>query len=130
MDTIRIRRGLWLTIPALAFAALTAITATPAQAQKMPPHSDQVVQVSVSLNTLVPIPDLSEQTLIAAQKQNREMIYRLAQEECGVLMATIAQTCRLNNVNVSARVRNHHNQRPLSLYINGSYRFTITLKER
>lgn len=130
MKTDRIRRSLGLAIPAIAIAALTVIPAATAPAQMVRLDPDRVVQVSVSFNNVVPLADLSEQSLVGTQKRARELVYRLAREECGVLQATIAATCHLNNINVSAQVRDHRNHQPLSLYVNGNYRFTITLKDR
>ena len=52
----------------------------------------------------------------------------MAGEECAVLKATIAQTCHLTNINVSARIQEHHNKSPLRLYLDGNAQFMITLK--
>jgi hypothetical protein len=45
-----------------------------------------------------------------------------------VLQATIAKTCRLNSLSISAQVREQKNM-PASLHLNGNAQFAITLKE-
>jgi hypothetical protein len=95
----------------------------------MPLHGGQSVNVNVSFNTQMPLADVSEQTLIDTQQSGRKFIYRMASRECAVLKATIAATCRLTNLNISAQVREHSHQSPLKLYLNGNAQYAITLKE-
>jgi hypothetical protein len=121
------------TIPALAALAaaalwLTAVLPASATVRSMPLHGAQVVNVSVGFNTQVPLADLSEETLAATQKAGREFIYRMARDECAVLEAIIAETCRLTNLNISTQLQRHNPQNPVMLYINGNATFAIGLK--
>ncbi len=123
----------FFALPALAlFAGLTlAPAAAPAEASILAlTHGGQPVNVSVGFNTQVPLPDLSEETLAAAQKAGREYLYRLAGGECALLKAVIAKTCRLTNLNVNTQIQqHHHNAAQPMLHINGSASFTISLQD-
>ncbi len=93
-------------------------------------HGGQPVNVSVGFNTQVPLPDLSEATIAAAQKAGREYLYRLARGECALLEAVIAKTCRLTNLNVNTQIQQQrHNAAQPLLHINGNATFTIGLKD-
>ena len=121
------------SIPALAALAattllLTAVLPASATVRSMPLYGAQVVNVSVGFNTQVPLPDLSEETLAATQKTGREFIYRMARDECAVLKAIIAETCRLTSLNISTQLQRHNQQNPVMLYINGNASFSIGLK--
>ena len=98
-----------------------------AKARAMSVH-DGGVNVSVNFTMHMPLTDTSDQVVSDTQKRGRTFIYRMASEECAVLMKTIASTCRLTNLNVSAQVRDHSHNRPVTLYLNGSARYMITLK--
>ncbi len=78
----------FIALPALALLAGLALgpAAAPAKASIMAPFPEgsQPVNVSVGFNTRVPLPDLSEETLAAAQKAGREYLYRLGREECAL----------------------------------------------
>ena len=95
----------------------------------MPLHAARFVNVNVSFNTQMPLPDVSEQTLVNTQQTGRKFIYRMASKECAILKATIAKTCRLTNLNISAQVHEQNHQRPIKLYLNGNAQYAITLKE-
>ena len=88
----------------------------------------QPVNVSVGFNTRVPLADLSQDALAEAQKAGRERLYRLGRDECALLKATIAESCRLKNLNVNTQIQGHNTGQPL-LYINGNANFTISLKD-
>ena len=120
--------------PALALLAgfLLALAAAPAKATSFAmPHGAQLVNVSVGFNSQLPLPDLGEETLAAAQKSGREYVYRLGREECALLEATIAETCRLTNLNVNTQIEHQyrHNTVQPHLRINGNATFSITLKD-
>ena len=121
-----------LALPALALLAGLSLgpAAAPAEASIMAlPHGTQPVNVSVGFNTQVPLPDLSEETLAAAQKAGREYVYRLGRDECALLKAVIAKTCRLTNLNINTQIQQHNNPGAPLLYINGNATFTISLKD-
>lgn len=125
-------KGCLSTIPALAIAAgamLSSGTVLPASAgaRSVQFQGAEVVNVSVGFNTQIPLPDLREDTLADSQKAGRKFVYRMARDECAVLRATIAETCRLANLNVNTQVQSP-NQGPVLLYINGNANFAISLK--
>ncbi len=123
----------FLALPAVALLGglMLAPGAAPAEATIMALNlGNQPVNVSVGFNTQVPLADLSEETLTAAQKAGREYVYRLGRDECALLKAVIAKTCRLTNLNVNTQIQQHHHNaaQPL-LHINGNASFTIGLKD-
>ena len=122
----------FLALPALTLLAGVSLgpAAAPAKASILAlPHGGQPVNVSVGFNTQVPLPDLREETLAAAQKAGREYLYRLGREECALLKAVIAKTCRLTNLNVNTQIQQHHNAAQPQLHINGTANFTISLQD-
>ncbi|MGI9384733.1 MAG: hypothetical protein ACR2PO_16395 [Methyloligellaceae bacterium] len=114
----------------LGVAAILAVctASIPATAGIKALHGPDVVRVTVSFNMQVPLSDASEASLVSAQKERRKLIYRMAEKECAVLKESIAETCRLTNVNVSTQVRRQGHDPALSLYLNGSAQFAISLK--
>ncbi len=117
-----------------ALALIAGLTLAPAAAPAETSilaltHGGQPVNVSVGFNTQVPLPDLSEETLGAAQKAGREYLYRLARGECALLEAVIAKTCRLTNLNINTQIQQHHNAAQPLLHINGNASFTISLQD-
>ena len=90
----------------------------------------QPVNVNVGFNTQLPLADLGQETLASAQKAGREYVYRLGSGECALLLATIAETCRLTNLNVNTQVQQQHRHNVIQpmLNINGNATFAITLK--
>ena len=121
-----------IALPAVALLAglVLAPGAAPAEASIMAPFDGgQPVNVSVGFNTQVPLPDLSEETLATAQRAGREYVYRLGRDECALLKATIAKSCRLTNLNINTQIQQHNNPGLPLLYINGNATFTISLKD-
>jgi hypothetical protein len=114
-----------VTIAALAVASLMPASAI---AQSTPFAAGQLVNVNVSFSTRVQLADSNEETLASAQQAGRKYIYNMVSKECAVLQATIAKSCRLNSLNISAQVRERNNM-PASLHLNGNARFAITLKD-
>ncbi len=118
-----------------ALALIAGLTLAPAAAPAETSilaltHGGQPVHVSVGFNTQVPRPDLSEATLAAAQRAGRAYLYRLGREECALLEAVIAKTCRLTSLNVNTQVQQqYHNAAQPRLHINGNASFTIGLKD-
>ncbi len=121
-----------LALPAMALLGglVLAPGAAPAEATIMAlAHGSQPVNVNVGFNTQVPLPDLSEETLAAAQRAGREYVYRLGREECRLLKEIIAETCRLTNLNINTQIQQHNNAQPPRLHINGNANVTIGLKD-
>ena len=110
--------------------ALASLTSAPAASSRVisgVPGQD-FVNVNVSMNMQFPLADDSTEAMDAAQVDGRKLLYRLATSECPVLLETIAQTCRLTNLNVSTQVRHQSGNVPLMLHLNGNAQFAITLK--
>ena len=123
-------RNIALPVMALLAALVLAPRAAPAEASIMAPFDGgQPVNVSVGFSTQVPLPDLSEETLATAQRAGRAYVYRLGRDECALLKATIAKTCRLTNLNINTQIQQHNNPGTPLLYINGNANFTISLKD-
>lgn len=91
------------------------------------PDGGQPVNVSVGFNTQFALTDLSHEGLANAQKTARELIYRMGASECALLEATIAETCRLTNLNVNSQIQQRNRNQPY-LHVNGNANFTISLK--
>ena len=122
-------RGLWLAAMAIFGLAMGAAWDAPAKSRIMSMAGNGEVNVSVGFSTQMPLSDTTDQTLAATQKRGRTFIYRMARGECVVLKATIAETCRLAGLNVNARLNNHRNNQPVTLHLNGTARYLITLKK-
>ena len=127
-------RGLrFFALPALALLAGLTLARAAAAAEASflaQPVGGQPVNVSVAFNTQIPLPDLSEATLAAAQRAGREYLYRRGREECTLLKAVIAKTCRLTNLNVNTQIQQQrHNAAQPMIHINGNATFTIGLKD-
>jgi hypothetical protein len=121
-----------LALPVVALLAglVLAPGAAPAEATILALNlGTQAVNVSVGFNTQVPLPDLSDATLAAAQKAGRRYVYRLGREECALLKAVLAKTCRLTNLSINTQIQQHNNAQLPQLYINGNASFTISLKD-
>jgi hypothetical protein len=125
MKPRRFPAGATIAILALVFLAPAAATG---RSMQFAPVPGQFVNVNVGFNTRVQLADLNEETLTQAQQTGRKYIYSMVSKECAVLQATIAKTCRLNSLNISAQVREQKNM-PASLHLNGNAQFAITLKD-
>ncbi len=119
-----------LPVVAVLAALVLAPGAAPAEASILAPFDgSQPVNVSVGFNTQVPLPDMSEATLATAQRAGREYVYRLGRNECALLKATIAKTCRLTNLNINTQIQQHNNPGLPLLYLNGNANFPISWKD-
>ena len=126
-----------LLVPVLAGAAIIALPAAtmPAMSSKAEAtirsslmQGSNVVNVNVSFNSQVPLADTSDEAIARTQKRSRRFIYRMAVKECAVLKETIAETCRLTNLNVSTNVQHRSGNNPVMLNLNGNAQFSISLK--
>ena len=118
------------SMPALAlFAGLVLASTAAAEPSIVATIEKQPVNINISFGAEVPLPALSEESLAAARKAGREYTYRLVSEECALLMATIAKTCRLIDISTLSDLTQQYYGISPQLYINGSANFIITLKE-
>jgi len=120
--------GLKIGMFAVALSFVVTLSSVPAAARSMSISAGQFVNVNVGFNTQKPLADVGEDALLEAQQSGRKLIYNMAIKECAVLIATIAKTCRLTNLNISAQVREYGNMPP-TLQLNGNAQFVITLKD-
>ena len=116
-----------ILIAATALALSSGAASSSKIAHNIP--GQDFVNVNVSLNMEIPMTDDSVEAMSAAQVDGRKILYRLATSECPVLLDTIADSCRLTNLNVSTQIRRQNRTVPVSLYVNGSAQFAITLKK-
>ncbi len=122
-----------LAVPVLAGAAILALSATmipPASASMRSSllQGSEIVNVNVSFNSQVPLADTGDDAIANTQRKGRRFIYPMAVRECAVLKETIAETCRLTNLNVSTNVQLQPNRSPPMLNLNGNAQFAISLK--
>ena len=120
-------------IAVLAGAAIIGLSATmmaPASASMRSSllQGPDIVNVNVSFNSQIPLVDTSDDAIASTQRKGRRFIYRMAVKECAVLKETIAETCRLTNLNVSTNVQLQPNRSPPMLNLNGNAQFAISLK--
>ncbi|NNE21124.1 MAG: hypothetical protein HKN11_00805 [Rhizobiales bacterium] len=115
---------------ASAIVLIASAASTPAASSKLARHmpGHNTVNVNVSVNMEIPLADDDTQTIAAAQVDGRKILYRLATTECPVLLETIAETCRLTNLNVSTQIRRQNAAKPISLYVSGNAQFAVSLK--
>ena len=118
----------WLAVLIIIGLTLAGAWGGSAKARIMSVTGGGEVSVSVGFSTQMPLADTTDQTLASTQKRGRTFVYRMAREECALLKATIAETCRLASLNVNARLNKHSNQ-PVTLYLNGNARYLLTLKQ-
>lgn len=115
---------------ALAAAILIFASLLPASAgaQNLALQGGQVINVSVSFNTQLPLTDFSPAGLAEAQKEGRGFLYQVARDECAVLKASFAESCRLTSLNVTTQIQQSRHQYPASLKINASAKFAVGLR--
>ena len=126
-----------LMVPVLAGAAIIASSATmmptmtstaSASMRSSLMQGPEIVHVNVSFNSQVPLADTSDEAIARTQKTSRRFIYRMAVKECAGLKETIAETCRLTNLNVSTNVQHQSGNNPVMLNLNGNAQFAISLE--
>ena len=118
-------------LPALVLTAGMTLSPAIALAQDSELASqleDRKVNVSFSFSTRIPVPDFAEATISKLQDAWHERIYRMARKECSLLTATIAETCRLTDVGLSADLDRRSDPVPL-FYLDGNASFTIVLRD-
>ncbi len=94
-------------------------------------RQEGMVRVSSNISYFVPGPTDDSEAGQKLRDRARRQIYETASRECGVLLETLAATCRMENVssnlNVTSRQYNNPNQIE-GFTINGSMSYQITLK--
>jgi len=126
-----------LMVPVLAGAAIIALPATTmapmtstasASMRSSLLQGSETVNVNASFNSQAPLADTSDEAIASTQRTSRRFIYKMAVRECAVLKETIAETCRLTNLNVSTNVQHPSGNNPAMLNLNGNAQFAISLK--
>jgi hypothetical protein len=88
----------------------------------------QPVNVNVNFNIQMPLDSLDETAIVEAQMHGRALIYRLARNECQVLLEELADTCRLTGMSASTQIPQARHQNPLYINLSGNAQFAISLK--
>lgn len=94
-------------------------------------RQEGVVRVSSNISFFVPGPTDDSESAQKLRDRARRQVYETAARECGVLLETMAATCRLENVNSNLNVtsRQYSNANQIEGFtINGSMSYQITLK--
>lgn len=120
-----------MTVAALSTLCLSAIDAPAMGRDMMRPGAilgESQINVNVSFNFQMPLESLDEAAIVAAQKAGRALIYRLARNECEVLLEEIADTCRLTGLNASTQIPQPHMMNPLYINLSGNAQFSISPK--
>jgi len=122
-----------LIVPVLAGAAIITLSTTmipPASASMRSSvlQGHEFVNVNTSFNSRTPLTNTSDDAIANTQRTGRRFIYRMAVKECAVLKETIAETCRLTNLNVSTNVQHPSGNNPVMLNLSGNAQFAISLK--
>ncbi|MBM3529086.1 MAG: hypothetical protein FJX62_13435 [Alphaproteobacteria bacterium] len=84
------------------------------------------VRVNMSLNMFVPGPSGLTEAGIQAQEQARKAVYALAVRECDIILDTIGNQCRIENLNIN--VNRHQGQQPEGFQVGMNAAFRVTLK--
>ena len=131
MNPMRMKSAAAAAALALASFTFAAVPAETASARSASLGGAQPVVVNVNFQTQLPIEDLSDEAIVKSQESARALLYKLANKECGLLMDTIAKTCRLSglSINVNMQNRNRSNQALTYLYVKSNARYSITLKD-
>ena len=108
----------------LLVAALAAQVAA-AEAQTTPPP--RPVTVSLSFNMTIPAFESGPQGNFTLSEGTRKAFYELVAGECRLLLATIASSCQVINVNVNISEQRHH-QPNAYVQVHGSGSYAVTLK--
>ena len=117
-------------LTAVVLSSLTLVAAPESgSARSIALAGNAVVSVNVNFQTQIPVADVSADGVIKSQESARKMLYELANKECALLKEAIANTCRVTNLNVNAKLNYPSNQNPPFLYINSNARYAITLKD-
>jgi len=108
-------RILTASLAAFAFAALS------------PAHAGQTIQASASYSVTVMVTTEDDAAMAEQEKKIKRSLYERASRECGDLLATIALTCTITNINVSTTINRNYGQPP-QVYANANVSMQVTLK--
>ena len=89
-------------------------------------RQEGMVRVQLNLTMFITGPTDDSEEAEKARARSRQALYELAGKECDVLRETIANTCRLENVNINLNRQAQQNMQGYN--VNGSMAFQITLK--
>lgn len=103
---------------ALALAMLVPINAA---------HAGQTIQANASYSMTVMVASDDDAAMAGQEQKIKRSLYERAARECGDLLATIALTCSITNINVSTQI-NHNYGQPPQIYANANVAMQVTLK--
>ncbi len=115
-------------VPASSVQPLTARVASEFSSQQQ--RQEGFVRVSSNISYFVPGPTDDGEAAQKLRDRARRQVYETAARECGVLMETLATTCRMENINSNINVQRPYGNsgQQEGFTINGSMSYQITLK--
>lgn len=105
---------------------LAALLGGTAAAQQRP-RQEGLVRVQLQIQMFITGPTDESEEAERQRERARKMLYDMAARECELMRNTIANDCRLENVNVNLNRQGGPNQ-PNGYMVMGSMAYQITLK--
>ncbi len=103
---------------ALALAVLAPIAAA---------NAGQTIQANANYSMTVMVTTDDDAAMTGQEQKIKRSLYERAAVECRDLLATIALTCTITNINVSTQITRNYGQPP-QIYANASVAMQVTLK--
>jgi len=112
-----------MRIPMISAAALALAALAPLNAAA----AGQTIQANANYSMTVMVTDDDDLAMTEQEKKIKRSLYERAARECGDLLASIALTCTITNINVSTQINRNYGQPP-QVYANASVAMQVTLK--
>ena len=107
-----------VSLAALALSMLVPLAAA---------HAGQTIQASASYSMTVMVAADDDAAMAGQEQKIKRSLYERAARECGDLLATIALSCSITNINVSTQINRNYGQPP-QIYANANVAMQVTLK--
>lgn len=92
-------------------------------------HNPNMIKVNVSYSFFVPGNTDTVENSAELHEKGRRMIYKIISNECAVLRETIADTCKLNRLNVTQRhMYRNRNRKQSGVTVGGRATYNVTMK--
>jgi hypothetical protein len=123
-----------LALTTLLVAALSGVAVAQSTGQRIviergsqaAARQEGMVRVQLNMHMFITGPTDDSEEAEKGRRRSRQAFYDLAAKECDVLRDTIANTCRLENINVNLTRQSQQNMQGYN--VNASMAFQITLK--
>lgn len=112
-----------MRVPMISATVLALATFAPLNAAS----AGQTIQVSASYSMTVMVAVDDDAAMTEQEKKIKRSLYERAARECGDLLATIALTCTITNINVSTTINRNYGQPP-QVYANANVAMQVMLK--